>query len=819
MAEVYRARAYGPGGFLKEFAVKKILPTLTEDQNFLSMFIDEARVTAFLHHPNVVQVLDLGEIDGALFIGMEFVAGKDLLDILAACARRKTRLSVENCLLTISSVLTGLDFAHNAVNEVGEPIRIVHRDVSPSNIIVGYSGHVKVGDFGIAKSRIQRIHTEVGTQKGKLGYMSPEQVTGAEIDHRSDIFAAAVILFEMLTMSRLFKARNELDVMLKIRDGKIEEDLKRLDDFPPVLRDIVVRGLALDPGSRYQSAGEFLDAIHGASRTLGIFLRPSSMSDALRDLFAEEIEDELARRREDPDPISGYDAHQRAGEALFRYRDPAGQILNGLRISRLREILRASAYDERERVSYNNGPWLSVHRFVDLADTIRADEAVDSAGQRLDPEQSHIPAARSTADWEDLALAAINPRRPRKKRAGVFEVRPPSVSGQAPRSELVLHDYSAPRAVASGLGPPPASTRMPPPPVSSGSGGEFAASAANQITPVSREVLRMPAQNGTGSVRPRRTPVYEHAVPPPQPAPSAPLRTGSRATPDRLPHLSASQDPRLNRNTSAVPDMAGTPPPQPSTDSWAASPLVGPLNRCSLVRIIFRIHRARLTGTLTVRDDGATQLVLPFVHGLPQHARDLDGEDDAIVLLLVAQKAAVRADLDRVLRACRRDGKTFTVEVLRAGVVTPSQLVDALGRRVHARLAEYVTLTRGIWEWSAHAIPDADTLSVPVDVPAVLSRAVQDRLPPGFFSAWFRERMGAAVAIEGGNAQLERLQLSARTMRMVHNLRPGATVQEIVSLFAERFAWNEAETLGSLYLLAELEVVRVDGGWTEPLPG
>ena len=213
MAEVYRSKTFGAAGFVKECAIKKILTSLLDDDQFVRMFIDEAKLTAFLNHPNIVQVLDLGEIDGHLFIAMEYVAGKDLLDVLARSARRGIRIPVELTLHIATEMLKGLDFAHKARDSKGEPMGIVHRDVSPSNILISYDGQVKVGDFGIAKSQLQSSKTEVGTQKGKTGYMSPEQVTGGVIDRRSDLFAAAVILFEMLTMTRLFKAKNDLEVI------------------------------------------------------------------------------------------------------------------------------------------------------------------------------------------------------------------------------------------------------------------------------------------------------------------------------------------------------------------------------------------------------------------------------------------------------------------------------------------------------------------------------------------------------------------------------------------------------------------------------
>ena len=274
MADVFRGMLQGADGFTKECAVKVILPSLAEDPHFVRMFIDEARVAVWLNHPNVVQIYDLGQVEGQYFIAMEYVSGKDLLDLLAARARTKLRIPVPVAVYIAIQVLRGLDFAHHATSPIGEPLTIVHRDVSPSNILLSYQGHVKVADFGIAKSGLQSNLTEGGTHKGKMGYMSPEQVTGQEIDLRSDLFAAGVVLFELLTMSRLFKAPSDLDVMLKIRDVSIAEELTRLRDVPIALRDILLRALSRSANDRFASGTDFADALQDFADRDGLELGP-----------------------------------------------------------------------------------------------------------------------------------------------------------------------------------------------------------------------------------------------------------------------------------------------------------------------------------------------------------------------------------------------------------------------------------------------------------------------------------------------------------------------------------------------------------------
>ncbi len=413
MAEVYRAKTFGPGGFAKECAIKKILPSLLDDEQFVRMFIDEARVTALLTHPNIVQVIDLGDLDGHFFIAMEFVRGKDLLDLLARCARRSRRIPREIVLFIMLEALKGLDAAHTAADDHGEPLHIVHRDVSPSNILLAYNGQVKVGDFGIAKSQVQQSHTEVGTQKGKMGYMSPEQVTGAEIDQRSDLFAATVIFFEMLTMSRLFKADNDLDIMLKIRDGEIDEELQRISNLPQDLQDIVIQGLHTDADQRFQSAREYYDAIHDFVTRNDIHLRESNLAAFLREVFADKIQEDRERLASDPDAATGFDALFKADVPLFRYKDADGQIHGPMRMSMLEELLTSRAPHPNEAISYDGGPWSPIGDHAEFASLTRPRASMPH--EFVEPRESSGRRRRPVgADWEDLSLAGINKRRRRR---------------------------------------------------------------------------------------------------------------------------------------------------------------------------------------------------------------------------------------------------------------------------------------------------------------------------------------------------------------------------------------------------------------------
>src|SRR6478736_1080063 len=219
MAEVYLARREGPHGFEKLVALKRILPQFVRDEDFVAMFVDEARVCARLSHPNIVQVFDFGEHEGDLFMAMEYVDGTTGAKLIRAAAGSGEEIPLDVTLHVILSILRGLEYAHGARDDQGRPLNLVHRDVSPGNVLIDRSGAVKLTDFGIARATEFERRTDAGQLKGKLGYMSPEQVVGKELDARSDLFTLGIVFAEMVTLRPLFSGGRELDVLLRIRDA------------------------------------------------------------------------------------------------------------------------------------------------------------------------------------------------------------------------------------------------------------------------------------------------------------------------------------------------------------------------------------------------------------------------------------------------------------------------------------------------------------------------------------------------------------------------------------------------------------------------
>jgi len=261
MAELFKAQLIGELGFEKLVAIKKILPHLATDKSFVEMFIDEARITAQLDHRHIVQVFELGTDSDTPYIAMQFVDGVDVLALLRECARAQIRLPPDIAALIARDVLDALDYAHNAIDVAGRPIGIIHRDISPGNVLLSWRGDVKLTDFGIARAAERRHKTEAGTLKGKYGYMSPEQVSGSDIDTRSDLFSVGILLAEMVMARRLFTSTNDLDILLMVRDARLDRLHKYASEFPVELRVLTVRALQRRPEDRWQTAAQFRDAI------------------------------------------------------------------------------------------------------------------------------------------------------------------------------------------------------------------------------------------------------------------------------------------------------------------------------------------------------------------------------------------------------------------------------------------------------------------------------------------------------------------------------------------------------------------------------
>jgi len=287
MAEVWKAKIVGPGGFQRTLVVKRILPHLAEDPHFVDMFMAEARLSARLNHANIVQVYELGDVSGEFFLAMEYVRGRDLVNVMRALILRGLPEPGFGAYV-MREIARALAYAHALTDDAGKPLRLIHRDVSPSNVMIGFDGAVKLLDFGIAKALAESSDTKTatGTLKGKFGYMSPEQVEGRPFDHRADLWALGVMLHEVLVGKRLFKGASDLETIAKVRDAKVEPPSLSNPAVTPELDRICLKALAKDQEQRYQSGDDLASDLDAVIHPLKF--GPERMRQMLRDLFPEE---------------------------------------------------------------------------------------------------------------------------------------------------------------------------------------------------------------------------------------------------------------------------------------------------------------------------------------------------------------------------------------------------------------------------------------------------------------------------------------------------------------------------------------------------
>ena len=261
MAEVFKANSASVHGFQKLVAIKRILPDLTKNQRFIRMFLDEAKVSLFLNHTNCVQVFELGIADGTYFIVMEFVNGTTLKYIIEELAQQGTPMPVEHAVYMCLEICKGLWHAHNKRDQNGQPLNIIHRDISPPNVLVSREGEVKITDFGLAKAQSQVETTDPGVVKGKFGYLSPEAAHGEPIDQRTDVFATGILLWEMLMGRRLFLGRTDYDTLRQVQAAQFTPVSRARRDVPPELDAIIAKALTRHPQDRYTDAREMAEAL------------------------------------------------------------------------------------------------------------------------------------------------------------------------------------------------------------------------------------------------------------------------------------------------------------------------------------------------------------------------------------------------------------------------------------------------------------------------------------------------------------------------------------------------------------------------------
>lgn len=362
MAELFRARRRsGVEGFEKILAIKRILPHLSSDGDFVTMFINEAKIAAQLTHENIVQIFDFGKFEQSYYLAMEYVSGKSIQAIQAK--NKEHSLPVNLALYAISRASMGLDYAHRKKGTGNQTLEIIHRDISPQNILISYEGEVKLVDFGIAKAAVQSSETKSGILKGKIPYMSPEQVVGGTVDRRSDIFSLGIVLYGFLTGHRLFQGVSEFEIIEKVRSCQITPPSQQTATIPEKVDDIVLKALERDPEKRYQNAEHLYNDLMGYLDDQRTYLGPSDLRNHMREVFAEEIQQEEMEIQGEAGVVRAYEKRRIRQEIKSAHSgDPSMKKgLRRLRAGLSKNLLRAGGVGILSLAAYGLITLSSIH--------------------------------------------------------------------------------------------------------------------------------------------------------------------------------------------------------------------------------------------------------------------------------------------------------------------------------------------------------------------------------------------------------------------------------------------------------------------------
>jgi eukaryotic-like serine/threonine-protein kinase len=533
MAQIYLARQTGLGSFERHVVLKTILRERATDQRFVTMFLDEAKLAATLNHQNVAQVYEVDQADGAYFMAMEYVHGENTRAILETTIRRGWTIPLELAVMIISGAAAGLHHAHERRGKNGQPLNIVHRDVSPANIMVGYDGSVKVLDFGIAKADERATKTIGGTIKGKYGYMSPEQCKGKPIDRRSDIFALGIVLYELTTLRRAFKGNDDFETMKRIVAGDVVLPTTVVPGFPRELEAIILTALANDPAARFQSGQELIEALDAFTVRAKLTGSNTAMGRFMTQLFGTKKEPwlETAVPGDAPDPGEPGDHTVVTPSELDDYEDENDETLV---LSSRQDVQRAL---DDLNLSTPRAPGAPPHA------------GTETAGRPV-AEPSKRPTLRRAIERPSLPFATPSPPAAAPAHPSAPPVSGPSFAAAPP---------AAPPPPAQMMPPP---VQMMPPPAQMMPPAQKAPPGSHKTPPPQMTPAPHKTPPPQVTPAPHKTPPLLHKTPPPQMmAHAVPSHTNARAHPMSGPHPMAppsSPTARIDLSRQSNPNLAAT---------------------------------------------------------------------------------------------------------------------------------------------------------------------------------------------------------------------------------------------------------------------
>ena len=872
MAEIFKARLTGIEGFEKLLVVKKILPGFASNRSFVKMLIDEAKISSVLHHPNVVQIYDLGQVDDQYFIAMEYVHGKDLLKILSRCVKLKKRIPLKLTLYIISEVCKGLAYAHAALDLRGQPLHIIHRDVSPSNIILSYDGDVKIMDFGVARARNQQQETRSGVLKGKLGYMSPEQVTAKPLDFRSDIFSLGTILYEALTLKRLFLGKTDLETLINIRDVRIERRLQKHSYIPDPVAEAIRTACARHPEERYPTAMEMHEALQDFMFDKGLRGRPRDLGEFIQHLFDEDssvrvgvtsdrVDVELAEAAHvevpvgadsdaaldvavaaDEEEVGSFDA---ASESVSPPREEDAdaearhsRLTGELRDSVLRgDSARAAAEEERRARD------AAERRAREEAERRRAELAV--AEQRAVEEEE-----RRRAESAAAARRAREDAAARAARIAAGTDRPLASSGDTAWRRTTT--TSRMRAVQAGGGTQPGvSSRgsasstwdMPGWPETS------SVSATDDDAEARFDSVGSYSRPGFDPMRARSQTGAERRTPTGVDGPTFEVAESSEVSAE-IPHDITA---RLGRSTFRLRDNLGnvfgpvafanflnlirgravTEHEMVSVDGGEWRParstpgirevqqalfrpeinrpvMNGDVDHLAIPRMLYKLWAGRVTGKLKFSYK-TTRKEIYFLGGKPQHvASSLKGE--LLGSYLVARKIVAPEQLQTAIQRMTGTREKLGDALVNLGYLRHHQLFDAFQQLHRRKFLQIFVWNTGTFEMYERQRPPRGVILLDLDLPSMISEGVREFYGFEELKNWFKPHYSKHVKeVSGsrGRVRIQDLRFNSIEMRFLNYVQQGGSVVQLLRSYA-RVNRDALTLFRVLFLLIQMDVYRLD---------
>ncbi len=813
MAEVWRARVAGVGGFEKILVVKKILPAFAQNKTFIDMLLAEARLCAVLQHTNIVQTYENGEIEGHYYIAMEYVAGPDLFKVLSRATQVGMRIPQELCLFVAAEVAKGLHYAHNARDHYGRPLHIIHRDVSPSNVIVSEAGEVKVMDFGVARAtpggQPSESATRSGVLKGKLGYMSPEQVTGQPFDHRSDIFSLGIILYESLTLKRLFLAKTDLETLVNTRDARLEHKFKKHSYIDEGVRNILRRSLSRDVAERYPTAMAMHDDIVKL-----LFEGKQQVSNTMLSGFLNKLFDPSmlapALPPEPPPPtkpqrvLSGTPAsgsHPVVPPPVSQPNYVPASQTNYVPSSASLSFSPDDMKKIRDKIAEKRGepgadaglrtpglgtvvPGLRTPAAGTMQPSgLQALGTGSPSGERAPPEPPVLTVPNRPSRTVPIEVRGTVPIPRVNGQAGVAMPTPISPGPPAPASSLItegeLDIEPLPRDRASALGFEPA-VREP---------ASYTVAALAKATPPPAFRLR----TGDGQE-------------------FGPLDQGNLEA--MLRSRTASADDFVSVNDGPFQAIRSVQRLQVVVRQMAAGPgtptLQGPLSHWTFVRLIYRMYADRSSGCLELRRGDVVKSVY-FRRGRTQYIAS-NQHAELLGPFMVANGFISQADIDMAMARARSTGGRLGDLLIGLNLIKPFQLYQVLERQLRAKFIDAFGWDSGTYAYYPDATPPGDIVPLDIDPMTVLAEGVRERVPLSVLEPLFADKLDKPLyrtrnpLISVGTLRLQARESKALGMLLAHNTARAA-YEECFSNRPQRLA-----LLHVLVLMLQTDLLTFDSG-------